>query len=308
MTPAPTVHGTGRAAGADLRVRIPGGTLACTVTGTGPPLVLLHGLGGSRHTWRHLVGPLSVDRTVLAPDLPGHGDSDPPAGDYSIGAHATAVRDLLMALDHPSASVVGHSLGGGVGLAFAYQFPERISRLALIGSGGLGPGVTPMLRAATLPGAGAVLGALSRLPRPVTRTALPMIARFPGLMAGEDAVPLADSLAGLAGARRRESFLRTAAAVLDWRGQTVDARDRLDVLADLPLLLLWGANDRTIPARQQRALARRLARARAHELSDAGHYPQETDPDRVLPLLQDFLTGTTPFRHTETRWREATVG
>jgi pimeloyl-ACP methyl ester carboxylesterase len=285
-------------------VEVPGGRLACTVAGRGDVLVLVHGMGGTRRTWRHLIGPLSAGYTVVAPDLPGHGESDAPAGDYSIGAHATSLRDLLIVLGHRSASVVGHSLGGGVGLGFAYQYPERISRLALIGSGGLGPGVTPMLRAATLPGSSAVLGALSHLPSPLTRMALPVIARLPGLMARQDAAALAEALAGLAGARQREAFLRTAAAVLDWRGQTIDARGQLGVLSDLPLLLIWGANDRTIPAHQQRTLGHQLPLARTHEIDGAGHYPHETSPQRVLPLLQDFLGTTTPFRHTEARWRQ----
>lgn len=288
----------------DVSVRIPGGTMACTVSGRGRPLVLIHGLGGSRHSWRHLIGPLAEDFTVVVPDLPGHGESDAPAGDYSIGAHATAVRDLLLALDLSSASVVGHSLGGGVGMGFAYLFPERISRLALIASGGLGPGVTPLLRAATLPGAGAVVRALSHLPPPVTRTALPMLARLPGVLARQDSAPLADGLAGLAHPRRREAFLRTAAAVLDWRGQTIDARNQLGVLTGLPLLLLWGSHDRTIPVRQQRALAGQLSHATAHEISGAGHYPHETAPGRLLPLLKQFLGDTAPFRYPVTGLRE----
>jgi pimeloyl-ACP methyl ester carboxylesterase len=131
----------------DGRVRLAGGELAYTRAGEGPVVLLIHGLGGTRRTWRALILGLAIRFTVIAPDLPGHGDSEPPAGDYSLGAHACAVRDLLIALDHSRASILGHSLGGGVALQFAYQFPERTDRLVLISSGGLGAEVTPMLRA-----------------------------------------------------------------------------------------------------------------------------------------------------------------
>ena len=140
-----------------------GGHLAFTWAGTGPEvLLLIHGLGGNRQTWRHLISALARTHTVIAPDLPGHGESDPPAGDYSLGAHASAVRDLLLSLGHRRASMVGHSLGGGVALQMAYQFPDRTDRLILIGSGGLGVEVAPILRAATLPGAETVVAGLSR--------------------------------------------------------------------------------------------------------------------------------------------------
>lgn len=136
----------------ESRMRLSGGDLAYTTAGTAPGvLLLIHGLGGTRQTWRQLIPALARTHTVIAPDLPGHGESGPPAGDYSLGAHACAMRDLLLALGHHRATLIGHSLGGGVALQTAYQFPERTDRLMLIGSGGLGTEVAPMLRAATLP-------------------------------------------------------------------------------------------------------------------------------------------------------------
>src|SRR3954449_11798122 len=108
--------------------------------GSGPPLLLLHGIGNNCQTWNGVVDRLAASHTVIAPDLLGHGNSDKPRGDYSIAAYANGMRDLLSVLDIEQASVVGHSLGGGIALQFAYQFPERCERLALVGSGGLGPG------------------------------------------------------------------------------------------------------------------------------------------------------------------------
>lgn len=157
------------------RIELSGGTIAYTIAGDGPTLLLTHGLGGSRQTWRHLIGGLSRTHTVFASEVPGHGESDPPAGDYSLGAHACALRDLLLALEYRRCSLTGHSLGGGIALQMAYQFPERIERLILIGSGGLGSEVSFFLRAATLPGAGAVIAAMSAIPAAVTNHVLAVI-------------------------------------------------------------------------------------------------------------------------------------
>src|SRR5690242_1116691 len=129
--------------------------------GSGPPLVLLHGIGNSAQTWAGVLDELAAHHTVIAPDLLGHGDSDKPRGDYSIGAYANGVRDLLAVLDVERATVVGHSLGGGIAMQFAYQFPEFVERLVLVGSGGLGPEMSASLRLASLPGAEAVLTLLS---------------------------------------------------------------------------------------------------------------------------------------------------
>ncbi|MFC6022868.1 alpha/beta fold hydrolase [Plantactinospora solaniradicis] len=257
----------------------------------------MHGLGGTRHTWRHLIGPLAATHTVIAPDLPGHGDSDVPGGDYSLGAHAAALRDLLVALGHTHATIVGHSLGGGIGLQFAYQFPERIDRLILISSGGLGPQLNPMLRAATLPAAQISVAGLAYLPRPLIRRLLPALSVLPGVVARQDARVVADALHGLADAQQRRTFIRTARTVIDWRGQTVSATGHLGLLEELPVLLAWGANDRTIPPRHEHAFARRLSAPHLAEIADAGHFPHETAPERLLPPMQAFLDSTRPFRY-----------
>ena len=127
------------------------------VAGRGPVLLLLHGITNSSQTWEHVAPLLSEHFTVLAPDLLGHGESATPRGDYSLGAHASGVRDVLTALGHERVTVVGHSLGGGIAMQFAYQFPERCERLVLVSSGGLGREVHLLLRAAALPGADWVL-------------------------------------------------------------------------------------------------------------------------------------------------------
>jgi pimeloyl-ACP methyl ester carboxylesterase len=273
------------------------------MTGSGPALLLVHGLGATRATWDRVVDTLSARFTVIAPDLPGHGESDPPAGDYSLGAHAAAMRDLLVALGHTHASVVGHSLGGGVALQFAYQFPDRVSRLMLLSSGGLGAELTPMLRAATVPGAPWVVSGMGRVPAPVTRSVLTALARWPGAIASCDVPPVLEGIRGFADAGRRQAFLGSARAVISWRGQTVSALRQIGLLADLPVLVAWGSQDRTIPPRHHRSVAELLPSATFLEVDGAGHYPHETHVGSLLPHLVRFLASTEPFVYDEARWR-----
>jgi pimeloyl-ACP methyl ester carboxylesterase len=281
------------------RMPLTGGAISYTKAGTGPAVLLIHGLGGTRRTWRHLIPGLARTHTVIAPDLPGHGGSDPPAGDYSLGAHACAMRDLLLTLGYPRASIVGHSLGGGVALQSAYQFPERTERVVLISSGGLGAEVTPILRAATLPGADIVVAGLSTIPAALTQR---LFGVLPALIGHSDARVLADVLRGLSDDHQRRAFLRTARTVIDWRGQTVSAGRQLGLLSEVPLLVAWGANDKTIPPRHHHALAERVPHAVTVEIAEAGHYPHETAPTQLLLALQTFLAATQPFRYVEDRF------
>ena len=135
--------------------------------GSGPVLLLIHGMGGSSDNWRAVIEPLARDHTVIVPNLPGHGESGPSGGDYSVGGLAAGLRDLLLILGHRRATLVGHSLGGGIAMQFAYQFPEILERLVLVSSGGLGPEVSPLLRAATLPGAGPFIATTAPLMRAI---------------------------------------------------------------------------------------------------------------------------------------------
>src|SRR5579862_2386630 len=128
-----------------------------SIAGQGPAVVLIHGVAGRAGQWDKTAQLLAEHHTVVAPDLLGHGDSAKPRGDYSLGAHASGIRDLLVALKIERASVVGHSLGGGIAMQFAYQFPERCERLVLVSSGGLGEEVSLLLRMLSLPGAEFVL-------------------------------------------------------------------------------------------------------------------------------------------------------
>ena len=134
-------------------VELHGHPVTYHLMGSGSPIVLIHGITSSSRTWRAVMHGLAERHTVVAPDLLGHGRSGKPRGDYSLGAYASGVRDLLAVLGIPRVTVVGHSLGGGIAMQFAYQFPDRLERLVLVDSGGLGEEVSLVLRVATLPGA-----------------------------------------------------------------------------------------------------------------------------------------------------------
>src|SRR5580704_1234873 len=141
----------------EWQIELHGRRVIYRVAGSGPPVVLIHGMLNSSSHWRDVALNLASDYTVIAPDLIGHGDSAAPRGDYSLGAHAASIRDLLAAVGIDRTTIVGHSLGGGVAMQFFYQFPQRVERLALISSGGLGHDVSPVLRTAALPGMSALL-------------------------------------------------------------------------------------------------------------------------------------------------------
>src|ERR687884_1493166 len=112
-------------------IELHGHRVAYRSAGSGPVIVLVHGITSTSATWERVIPALAKRFTVIAPDLLGHGRSAKPRGDYSLGAYAAGLRDLLIALGHDSATVVGHSLGGGIAMQFSYQFPERCDRLVL---------------------------------------------------------------------------------------------------------------------------------------------------------------------------------
>src|SRR5438045_1829938 len=143
----------------EWQIELHGHRVIYRIAGSGPPVVLIHGMINSSRHWEAVALKLAHQHTVIAPDLIGHGDSATPRGDYSLGAHAASIRDLLAAIGIERASIVGHSLGGGVAMQYFWQFPQRVERLALVSSGGLGREVSPMLRTAALPGTALLLSA-----------------------------------------------------------------------------------------------------------------------------------------------------
>ena len=284
-------------------VAIHGHRIAYRLAGDeGPTLLCIHGITQDSTTWEHVGPALAGVARVIAVDLPGHGDSDNPPGDHSLGAYASTCRDLLFALGDTSATIVGHSLGGGVALQFAYQFPELVDRLVLLDSGGLGTEVSPLLRAAALPGADPVVRLLAT---PLVHRALvrggEAMERF-GLRAGADLEEVAQGLRNLSDPAARHAFLRTVRATIGVRGQRVSARDKLYLAEHIPTLLLWGAEDRIIPVEHGRATHEAIPDSRFETLPGVGHFPQLDAPREVAARIRRFLEETQPARVPRERW------
>ena len=285
-----------------------GHSVSYRTAGSGPVLLLLHGIASSSQTWEHVVPALSERFTLIAPDLLGHGHSATPRGDYSLGAHASAVRDVLSALGHRHVTVVGHSLGGGIAMQFAYQFPERCERLVLVSSGGLGREVHLLLRAAALPGADWVLPLLaSPQALGLGRSVGGLLGRV-RLRPGGDAAVLAAGFASLDNAGSRQAFLHTLRSVIEPGGQRVNAHDRLHLAALFPTLIVWGERDSIIPLSHGRAAHEAMPGSRLEVFPGAGHMPHDHDPERFARVLQDFCESTEPARLDADHWRPLLEG
>jgi pimeloyl-ACP methyl ester carboxylesterase len=275
-----------------------------TIAGQGPPVVLIHGVAGRAAQWDEVVSRLATQHTVIAPDLLGHGDSAKPRGDYSLGAHASGVRDLLVGLDIQRASIVGHSLGGGIAMQFAYQYPELCERLVLVASGGLGTDVHFLLRAATLPGSELVLPLIAH-PRLVRLAGIvPRALGMAGLRTRPDLTEMARGYQALANAEARHAFIHTLRAVIDPTGQRINASDRLYLSSRMPSMVIWGCRDRIIPVAHGRHAHEQMPASRLELFESAGHFPFLDDPDGFTRVLERFFAETEPARVTTAGMRD----
>jgi pimeloyl-ACP methyl ester carboxylesterase len=262
--------------------------------GSGPVIVLVHGITSTSATWAKVLPSLAERYTVIAPDLLGHGESAKPRGDYSLGAYASGIRDLLLALGHERATFVGHSLGGGVAMQLAYQFPEHCERLVLVASGGLGRGITPLLRAASLPGSELVLPLLANEQLLGVGRAVGRLLGRIGLRVQTDVGEVLRGHASLSDGEARAAFLHTLRTIVDPRGQRVDASDRLYLAQAIPFLVVWGERDPIIPVEHAHDAHRLVPGSRLEIFPTAGHFPHLDDPLRFVRLLIDFMETTEP--------------
>jgi pimeloyl-ACP methyl ester carboxylesterase len=271
--------------------------------GAGPALLLVHGIGDSSDTWRDLIPLLARDHTVIAPDLLGHGHSDKPRADYSVAAFANGLRDLLGVLGIERATVVGHSLGGGVAMQFAYQYPDRCDRLVLVSTGGVSREVHPALRLVAMPNAS--LG-LQLLQLPGSRLAATLAAgllRRLGTGLGHDADDILRVFDAMPDATSRSAVIHTLRAVVDWRGQMVTMLDRCYLGRGMPTQLIWGQRDPIIPVTHAHMAHAALPGSRLEIMPGAGHFPHHSEPARFAAVLQDFLATTAPSSYDPEQWR-----
>ena len=276
--------------------------------GRGPALLLLHGIGDSSQTWVPLMRRLARRYTVLAPDLLGHGASDKPRADYSVAAYANGMRDLMEVLGIERATVVGHSLGGGVAAQIAYQYPERCERLVLVASGGVARDVNPVLRLAAAPFAEL---AMPPLQWPIGRFGGALVLnvlRALGTDLGRDATELRAVFEGMPDGSSRGAFTRTLRSVVDWRGQVVTMLDRCYLAESVPIQLVWGAHDAIIPVEHAHLAHEAMPSSRLSIYPEAGHFPHHTDPDRFVRELRAFIDSTEPASHHPERWRSLLAG
>ena len=262
-------------------------------------VVLVHGIAGSAETWTPVLEAFErsgCERLLLAPELLGHGESAGVGGDFSLGAYANGLRDLLAVLGHRRVTVVGHSLGGGVAMQFAYQFPEMCSRLVLVASGGLGRGVSPLLRLAALPGAEWVLPVLaSGGVLDLAVRGLRLAAALPSF--GAEAVSLRETARHAASLTERahlDAFVDTVRTVIGPWGQRVSGTERLYLTEGLPTMIVWGDRDPVIPVGHAHRAAGLVPHGRLELFAGAGHFPHCDEPDRFAALLTDFCDASAP--------------
>ncbi len=273
--------------------RLHGRTISYLTAGEGPVLLLVHGIASDSDAWRASLPLLARRARVIAPDLPGHGASGKAPGDYSLGSLASSLRDLLVKLGHERATLVGHSLGGGIAMQFVYQFPEMVERLVLVSSGGLGRDVSLVLRAAALPGADLFIGATAGVGR-VAGGALGRGLSAVGLRPSADVAEVARGYASLSDPERRTAFLSALRTVIGTGGQRLAAGDRLYLAEALPVLIVWGARDPIIPVKHGEDAHEAILGSRLEVFEGVGHLPQLEAPIHFVAAVERFLAETEP--------------
>jgi pimeloyl-ACP methyl ester carboxylesterase len=269
-----------------------------------PVLLLLHGIGDDHRTWDLSIADLAADFRVIAPDFLGHGQSAKPRADYTVAGFANGMRDLLSYLRVEHVTVVGHSLGGGVAMQFAYQYPERVDRVILVASGGLGASLSPLLRVLSLPGGRPLLALGESLPARVLLNGLaPILKRLPGR-------PFVDIEQGLqvsAHLRQgdaRRAFLHVLRGAVDFRGQVITMVDRLYLADTLPVMVLWGDRDSIIPVGHARRAAALMPSIDVQVLPGGGHFPHRDAPVWFTDRVRELMATTAPARHDQQHWRQ----
>ncbi|OBI37257.1 alpha/beta fold hydrolase [Mycobacterium sp. E2238] len=274
---------------------------AFRIAGSGPALLLIHGVGDKSTAWEPVHAKLARRFTVIAPDLLGHGESDKPRADYSLAAFANGMRDLLAALDIDRVTLVGHSFGGGVAMQFAYQYPQLVERIVLVSSGGVAREVSVALRLAAMPLGSEALAMLR------TPGVMPAIRLFGRAMAtvlgptnfGHDVADVVNLLEGFRDPRALSAFARTLRSVVDGRGQFVTMLDRSYLAQPIPVQVIWGEDDFVIPVEHARMAHEAMPGSRLEIFENSGHMPFKDDPDRFVEVVERFVDSTRPAQHDQ---------
>jgi len=276
------------------RIRIHGHDIGYVTAGSGPVVILVHGIASSSTTWGRVIPALAERTTVVAPDMLGHGGSTKTAGDYSLGALANGIRDLMEALGHDRATLIGHSLGGGVALQFAYQFPDRCERLVLVGSGGLGKEIGLLFRALSFPGVEHVLTPVFAPAVQSRSTAVVNWLRKVRIPFPESFDEIWQGYSSLSDGDTRRAFFHALHSVVDPAGQRVSAVNRLHLASLRPILVIWGERDSIVPVRHAREAHQAMPGSVLHVFEGVGHWPQHDRPEEFTRVVLDFIDSTHP--------------
>jgi pimeloyl-ACP methyl ester carboxylesterase len=298
----PNLRSVAKLAEPSLQFRtIHGHRRAFRIAGSGPAILMIHGVGDSSATWSTVHAKLAQRFTVIAPDLLGHGDSDKPRADYSVAAFANGIRDLLTALDIDRVTIIGHSLGGGIAGQFAYQYPHFVERVILVAAGGVTTDVNPALRLAAMPMGAEALAAL-RIPGAMTslrlfgRAAKAVLGSTP---IGRDLPDLMQLVERLRNPAALSAFSHTLRGVVDGHGQFVTMLDRSYLMETVPTQLIWGENDPIIPASHARIAHEAMPGSQLEIFEDSGHMPHHDHPDRFVDVVERFIDSTWPAVYNE---------
>jgi pimeloyl-ACP methyl ester carboxylesterase len=261
------------------------GGLRYFVGGAGPPIVLVHGLGGMGSNWRLVAPELAADRRVIVPELPGHGGSAPLEDVQNIDPYADAVLAVAEAEDALPAPWVGHSLGALVGLRAALRRPEAVSGLVLAAGAGISSATRMGEATVTLLGVVQPGRLIGRRARSISRSELGRKLAF-GWWGVADPAGFDPEMAEafLLGPPQHTDTVSAGRALV-----ASDPRSDLDRVG-CPCLCLWGARDNWVPLKDGMEYARRL-RAPLRAISDCGHLLIGERPDAVVRAVREFVTG-----------------
>jgi pimeloyl-ACP methyl ester carboxylesterase len=300
--PAPHLRSVRDVEAPSLQYRtIHGYRRAFRVAGSGPALLLIHGVGCNSTSWEPVHARLAQRFTVIAPDLLGHGESDKPNADYSLPAFANGMRDLLAVLGIDRVTVVGHSFGGGVAMQFAYQYPELVERVVLVSAGGVSKDVSFALRLAAMPMGAEALGML-RAPgvMPVMRGLGRAVGALLGSTRfGRDTADIVGMLENFQDPSAVSAFARTLRSVVDVRGQFVTMLDRSYLVQSLPVQIIWGEDDMIIPVDHAHQAHASIPGSRVEIFEESGHMPFHDHPDRFVEVVERFIDSTQPAVHDQ---------
>jgi pimeloyl-ACP methyl ester carboxylesterase len=247
-----------------------------------PPVILLHGLNDCSQTWLHIAEVLAHDRQVLVPDLPGHGFSSRPDASYTLDWYAWTISEWLKSLDIPQADIMGHSFGGGIAQVMLLLCRERIRRLILVSSGGLGREISVFMRLASVP----LL--VEKLGQPFMGIGTTIALHLARDGRKRSDIAILSRMNSRQGSAR--AFSRTVRDIINWRGQRRVYSDRVHEISDLPpILLLWGKGDSIIPARHATHFTSRVSNVRIFVFDGCGHYPHFQKRDLFLTKVVEFL-------------------